>query len=138
MSAVAHRAPSDHWTPEAALSLFHGSECVLDGALALGGDDSSVAWFVIERRTGPHWDPERPLEEQSGWIEHAEFMDGLVDDGFVVLGGPLADELRVILVVDATSEDEVRTRLARDPWSGSHLVVESVDAWTIRLDGRNH
>ena len=41
------------------------------------------------------------LEEQSGWLEHAAFMDGLVDDGFVVLGGPLAGELRVILVVDA-------------------------------------
>ena len=24
----------------------------------------------------------------------------------------------------------------RDPWSGSHLVIESVDPWTIRRDGR--
>ena len=77
------------------------------------------------------------MEEQSGWLEHAAFMDGLVDDGFVVLGGPLADELRVILVVDAVSEDVVRARLRLDPWSDTHLVVESVDAWTIRLDGRH-
>ena len=94
-------------------------------------------YFVVERRSGPHWTPWRPLEQQSGWLEHAAFMDGLVEDGFVVLGGPLADELRVILVVDAASEDEVRARLGLDPWSGTHLVVESVDAWTIRLDGRN-
>ena len=42
-----------------------------------------------------------------------------------------------VLAVEAPSEEEVRTVLGPDPWSGSHLVVESVDAWTIRLDGRN-
>ena len=63
-------------------------------------------------------------------------MDGLVDEGFIVLGGPLVDEHRVILAIEAASEDEVRSTLARDPWHGSHLVVESVDLWTIRLDGR--
>jgi hypothetical protein len=102
-----------------------------------GKDPTLTTYFVVERRGGPLWDPARPLEEQSGWLEHAAFMDGLVENGFVVLGGPLAGELRVILVVDATSEEEVRIQLARDPWSGTHLVIESVDAWTIRLDGRN-
>jgi hypothetical protein len=77
------------------------------------------------------------MEQQSGWTEHAGFMDGLVDDGFVVLGGPLADQQRVVLVVSAASEEEVRTTLARDPWSDTHLVVDSVDTWTIRLDGRS-
>jgi uncharacterized protein YciI len=76
------------------------------------------------------------MEEQSGWPAHASFMDGLVDDGFVVLGGPLADEHRVVLVVEAESEDAVRSTLAADPWSGTHLVVDGVDRWTIRLDGR--
>ncbi len=96
-----------------------------------------TTFFVVERRRGPDWDAALLLEDQSGWVEHAAFMDGLVDAGIVVLGGPLADELRVVLVIEAPSEDEVRTVLARDPWSGSHLVVESVDTWTIRLDGRN-
>jgi hypothetical protein len=63
-------------------------------------------------------------------------MDGLVDAGFLVLGGPLADERRVVLAVETDTEASVRSRLARDPWSGTHLVVDSVDAWTIRLDGR--
>lgn len=90
-------------------------------------------FFVVERRSGPEWDPRLPLEQQSGWVEHAAFMDRLVEDGFVVLGGPLADELRVILAVEATDADEVRAVLAQDPWSGTHLVIESVDAWTIRL-----
>jgi uncharacterized protein YciI len=93
-------------------------------------------FFVVLRRTGPEWDASRPLEEQPGWTEHAAFMDGLVDSGFVVLGGPLADEQRVVLVVSAESEDAVRATLARDPWDRTHLVIDSVDGWTIRLDGR--
>ncbi len=95
-----------------------------------------MAFFVVLRRAGPAWDPSLPLEQQSGWDEHAAFMDGLVDAGVVVLGGPLADERRVVLAVEADSEASVRSTLARDPWSGTHLVVDSVDAWTIRLDGR--
>ncbi|HEX6421837.1 MAG TPA: hypothetical protein VFZ79_00045 [Acidimicrobiales bacterium] len=95
-----------------------------------------MAYFVVLRRTGPRWDPSLPLEQQSGWPAHAAFMDGLVDAGFVVLGGPLADEVRVVLAVEAESEAAVRATLARDPWSGTHLVVDTIDPWTIRLDGR--
>jgi len=63
-------------------------------------------------------------------------MDDLVDRGFLVLGGPLSDEFRVVHAVEAESEPAIRATFARDPWSGSHLRVESVEPWTIRLDGR--
>ena len=94
-----------------------------------------MTFFVLQRRTGPEWDHSRPMEEQSGWPGHATFMDRLVDEGFVVLGGPL-DEHRVVLVIEADSEDAVRATLARDPWSGTHLRIDTIDPWTIRLDGR--
>jgi uncharacterized protein YciI len=94
-----------------------------------------VAYFVVLRRSGPEWDLTLPMEQQTGWAEHAAFMNALVDDGFVLLGGPLADEHRVVLAVEAGSEDDVRSTFARDPWHETHLVVDSVDAWTIRLDG---
>ena len=93
-------------------------------------------FLVVLTRSGPAWDASKPLEQQQGWPEHAAFMDGLVASGFLVLGGPLVDELRVVHAVHAASVDEVRATLARDPWSGSHLVVERVTPWTIRLDGR--
>ena len=93
-------------------------------------------FFVVLRRTGPEWNASQPLEGQSGWMDHAGFMDGLVESGFVVLGGPLADEHRVVLVISADSEDAVRATLARDPWDQTHLVIDSIDGWTIRLDGR--
>ena len=98
--------------------------------------DLHRVFFVVLRHAGPQWDPSQPMEQQSDWPAHASFMDGLVDAGFVVLGGPLADEHRVVLVVEAESEDAVRSRLARDPWSETHLRIDTIDRWTIRLDGR--
>jgi uncharacterized protein YciI len=95
-----------------------------------------ATFLVVLLRSGPEYDHTRPLEEQSGWADHAAFMDGLVDDGFIVLGGPLEDEVRNAHVVEAESKEEVRDRLAQDPWSGSHLVVGSIDGWTLRLDSR--
>jgi uncharacterized protein YciI len=93
-------------------------------------------FHVVLRRSGPQWDASRSLEAQSGWPAHAQFMDALVADGFVVLGGPLADEDRVVHAVQAESADAVRVTLARDPWHATHLQIESIDPWTIRLDSR--
>ena len=93
-------------------------------------------FLVVLRRSGPQWVSSRPLEEQSGWAAHSSFMDELVRNGFIVLGGPLADEHRVVLVVEAGSEGAARATLARDPWNETHLLVDTIDAWTIRLDGR--
>jgi uncharacterized protein YciI len=95
-----------------------------------------ATFLVLLRRIGPQWDRSRPMEEQSDWDAHAAFMDALVDDGFLVLGGPLADEERVAHVIEADSEQAVRATLARDPWSESHLVIDAIEPWTIRLDAR--
>jgi uncharacterized protein YciI len=93
-------------------------------------------FHVVLLRSGPEYDLARPLEEQSGWPEHAAFMDELVAGGVIVLGGPLADEYRVVHALEADSEDDVRSTLAQDPWSGTHLVIDAIEPWTIRLDGR--
>jgi uncharacterized protein YciI len=93
-------------------------------------------FLVMLERSGPAYDRSRPLEEQKQWEEHGAFMDGLVDDGFVVLGGPLADERRVAHAIEASSEDEIRATFARDPWSETHLRIASIEPWTIRLDAR--
>jgi hypothetical protein len=92
-------------------------------------------FLVTLHRSGPAYDHALALEQQSGWEEHAAFMDDLVDDGSVVLGGPLGDDHRVVLALEADTEDGVRRTLAEDPWHPSHLVIASVESWTIRLDG---
>jgi len=92
-------------------------------------------FLVILRQAGAEWDGSKPMEEQSGWAEHAAFMDELEASGFIVLGGPLTDR-RVAHAIAAESEDAIRATWARDPWNESHLVVDSIEPWTIRLDGR--
>jgi hypothetical protein len=62
-------------------------------------------------------------------------MDSLVADGVIVLGGLLPD-LRTAHAMEAESEDEVRAIWTRDPWYESHLVLESVEPWDIRLGSR--
>jgi uncharacterized protein YciI len=94
-------------------------------------------FLVVLRQSGPEFDRSRPLEEQPDWRAHASFMDGLVDAGFIVLGGPLAGDGRVAHAVEAESEQAVRATLARDPWSETHLRVDTIEPWTIRLDARD-
>lgn len=64
-------------------------------------------------------------------------MDALVEEGFIVLGGPIEGEREVLHAISASSENEVRTRLAEDNWArNGMLTVKSVEAWTVLLDGR--
>lgn len=52
----------------------------------------------------------------------------------MILGGPLEGTSDVLLVVRATTPDEVRSRLAEDPWAGQDLLrVTRVAPWTLRL-----
>ena len=92
-------------------------------------------FHVVLRQSGPEFDRALPLEQQSGWEEHAAFMDSLLEGGVIVLGGPLPNG-RVAHAIEAASEEELRAIWARDPWHASHLVLESVEPWEIRLDSR--
>jgi hypothetical protein len=91
-------------------------------------------YFVVVREPGPRWDHARGMREQDGWDEHAAFMDGVAEDGFIVLGGPLAEGSRAMHVVDAQGEREVEERFAEDPWAGDMLRIASIERWTILLE----
>ena len=96
-----------------------------------------MALFVLTMINGPEYDRSRPRREQRGWDEHAAFMDRLLAEGFVVLGGPIGDGEKVMLVVEAADEEEVRRRLGPDPWAPMGvLVIGSTQSWTIWLDSR--
>ena len=95
-------------------------------------------FFAVRLRRGGPWDWSRDLREQDGWDEHARFMDSLVADGFIVLGGPLEPGREILHAISASSEREVRRRLAEDNWAqNGMLTVTSVAAWAILLDGRS-
>jgi len=92
--------------------------------------------FLLSMEHGGPWDWSKGLREQQLWDEHAAFMDALVEDGFVVLGGPL-DEKDVLLVVDADDEASVRARLGVDPWiENGMLTITAIRPWTVLLESR--
>ncbi len=92
-------------------------------------------FVVFEQRGGP-WDWSKGLRDQDGFSEHAAFMDALVAEGSIVLGGPL-DDREVLLVLEAESADAVNHRLAADPWIvNGMLAITSIRPWTILLKRR--
>jgi|SRR4030095_7135454 uncharacterized protein YciI len=93
--------------------------------------------FICLRKKGPAWDHSKLRREQSGWQEHAAFMDQLTAEGFVVLGGPLGegDGEDALLVIDAPDEQSIHERLKNDPWQESRVLeTRSIQRWTIFLE----
>jgi uncharacterized protein YciI len=63
-------------------------------------------------------------------------MNGLAAEELVLFAGPLAGteggRLRVLLIMDAESDAEVRRRLADDPWAQrDQLVIASIERWNL-------
>jgi uncharacterized protein YciI len=93
-----------------------------------------MSLFAVIREAGPGWDPARPLREQPAWSDHAEFMNELAAEGFVVLGGPIGGGPTTLLIVDAPGEREIRSRLGQDPWTPMKLLrIAKVEPWEILL-----
>ena len=108
-------------------------------------------YFVVISQQGPAWDPAKTMRDQQLWSEHATFVNGLVDEGFLLLGGPLADRshpdddfspssepvgddrlYRTMVVVRASGSAEAAGRLAEDPWIRSGVLVRiSIDGWDV-------
>jgi uncharacterized protein YciI len=96
-----------------------------------------MANFAVRLVHGPHWDSSRQIRDQEAWDEHAAFMDGLLDDGFVILGGPVGDGEQTLHVIEAADEREIKTRLAEDPWASAGLLrIGTIESWALWLDSR--
>jgi uncharacterized protein YciI len=94
-------------------------------------------FFAVRLERGGPWDWSRDLREQDGWDEHARFMDDLVQEGFIVLGGPLGGDREILHAISAPSERAVRERLAEDNWARNGMLkIKSIEPWTVLLDGR--
>jgi hypothetical protein len=94
-----------------------------------------MTYYAVIREPGASWDASRALREQEKWDEHADFMDGLVDGGFVVLGGPLEDGPKTLLIVRADSEQAIIGRLADDPWTPTGMLrIATIERWEVLLD----
>jgi len=93
--------------------------------------------FLALSSAGTNRDFSKGTREQLFWDEHAKFIDKLVDDGFILMGGPLVDEGGSLLIINAEDENEVREKLKNDPWANHGILkLESVKRWEIFIDNR--
>ena len=93
--------------------------------------------FIAISSAGLNRDQSKGTREQPFWDEHAKFIDQLVDDGFILMGGPLIDEGGSLLIVNGEDENEVREKLKNDPWRDQGILkLESIKRWQIFIDAR--
>ncbi len=93
--------------------------------------------FVVISSAGSNRDVSKGTREQPFWDEHAEFIDRLVAEGFILMGGPLVDEGGSLLIVNGEDENEVQEKLKNDPWRGQGILkLESIKRWQIFIDAR--
>jgi uncharacterized protein YciI len=90
--------------------------------------------FAVINTRGPHWNDSKPMEEQGDWRAHADFMNGLLAEGLVLLGGPLTGTRDVLLIVRAEDEAEIEARLEKDIWVAKGLLRwRQINPWWLRL-----
>jgi len=93
--------------------------------------------FVVISSAGPNRDKSSNTRGQPLWNEHAAFIDKLVAEGFILMGGPLVDEGGAMLIVNADDENEVREKLREDPWYAHGILkLESVKRWQVFIDAQ--
>lgn len=75
---------------------------------------------MVERTA--QWDRSKQAHEQPGFADHAAYMGALEQEGFVAMAGLLAESEHILFVFLADSEEQVRERLAQDPWQKSGMA----------------
>lgn len=95
-----------------------------------------MSCFVVIRVAGAEWADGEAMFDQPGVDGHGMFMGALTEQGFVLMAGPLAGSeqgrARILLIVEAGDEAEIRSRLADDPWSlAQQLDIHSIEPWNI-------
>jgi uncharacterized protein YciI len=90
--------------------------------------------YLVFSKAGPKRDLSKGSREQQFWDDHATFIDGLVEEGFILMGGPF-DDGGAMLIVRAEDEQGARSKLASDPWYVHDiLVLDSIKRWNIFID----
>jgi len=95
--------------------------------------------FAVTTARGPRWDPSRDNRAQAGWDPHAAYMDRLVEQGHIILGGPIDGEPGevALLAMQADTAEHIQMIFDADPWVVSGVLrLASIQAWTLWLDSR--
>jgi len=97
--------------------------------------------FIAISSAGPKADPSKVTRQQPFWDEHVAFIDQLVAEGFIMMGGPFVNEAEIphgaLFILNTEDENEVRNKLKNDPWFEKGILkLESVSRWQIFIDAR--
>jgi|SRR5215207_6643446 len=97
-----------------------------------------MSLFAVTREAGPGWDDAKGAFDQPDVMDHGAYMSNLADEGLVLFAGPLAGSehgrIRVLMIVDAPSEADIRRRLGDDPWERAQRVrTTSVETWNLLI-----
>jgi hypothetical protein len=91
---------------------------------------------MVRFTAGPTWERGGDVREQPGWDAHAGFVDGLVERGTMVMGGPFADNSGTMILLEGVDAAAAERLVADDPFIlNGVFVLEEVREWTIFVDG---
>jgi uncharacterized protein YciI len=89
---------------------------------------------VVTFQAGPTW-TSGGVREQPDWDAHAEFVDALVANGTMVMGGPFADNSGSMIVLEGVDAAEGRRLIADDPFiENGVFVLGEVREWDVFVD----
>ena len=90
------------------------------------------------------------MREQDYWPEHVDFVNRIVDEGRMLLGGPLGEvdqdgkpidptepvgpdrTYRALIVIEADNERDLRELVDDDPWSRHRvLATQAIYRWEM-------
>jgi len=94
----------------------------------------AAVYFVVIREQGRAWNASLGMRAQEQWPEHVEFINGIAEEGFLIVAGPVGDgnPYRAMLVVSADDERQAAARLEDDPWTiAGVLETKSVERWDV-------
>jgi uncharacterized protein len=95
---------------------------------------AGASTFIIFRKPGPAWIEGKGSRQQPGWDAHAQFMDELHENGWILVGGPFADYSRVLQIVRCASMAEAEHLFDEDPWTDMGILEQDgVHEWLAFL-----
>lgn len=89
---------------------------------------------IVRFSAGPVWG-DGPPQAQPGWDAHEAFIDELVAQGTVVMGGPYSDYGGSMVLLEGIDVEAARRLVDRDPFVRNGVfVLEDVREWTVYVD----
>lgn len=93
-----------------------------------------MSYFVVIRERAPVWNRSLQISEQEKFAEHASFMNELTEEGFLVLGGPMEEGERILMIAKAESKEEAQKRIEADPWERAGVLkIVSIWRWEVMI-----